>query len=372
MMKKKILHIQVLPILSGVQKVSLEILQSLPNEEYDKWILFSEDMDKENKDNCKRAFENAGVKVIFFKNLYREIGFSDFSAFSEIYHLCKKERFDIVHTNSTKPGIIGRIAAFCARVPLVVHTVHGIAFHQEEPKLNQIFYYIIEFFATFFCDKLVLVNNFYKKYYQLFKKKTIVIYNGLDYSRFQNSKNNKANDDIVRILFVGRLDKQKNPLALLEAANFLTKEHKRLRFSFVGEGELCDKCSQYIQKHKLENFVKLEGWKSNIADYYSSHDIFCLPSVYEAFGLVFLEAGYFGLPCVATDVEGIPEVIENGVTGLLSPPNNLYSLAQNLLKLITDKTLCKRMGNAGHERVVNLFSKDRMIAEYVKIYSGEK
>jgi glycosyltransferase involved in cell wall biosynthesis len=72
---------------------------------------------------------------------------------------------------------------------------------------------------------------------------------------------------------------------------------------------------------------------------------------------------------VATNVEGIPEVIENNVTGLLSPPNDSHLLAQNLLKLISDKSLRKCMGDAGHERVVNLFSKDRMVNEYMKIYN---
>ena len=116
---KKILHIQVLPKLSGAQKVSLDILRSLPTE-YDKYILFGDLLDSGDKADCIKQFEKVGVKVLLLSELKREICWNDIYAFWKIFKLCKKEKFDIVHTNSTRPGIIGRIAATLAGVPLVV------------------------------------------------------------------------------------------------------------------------------------------------------------------------------------------------------------------------------------------------------------
>ncbi|MDR0551879.1 MAG: glycosyltransferase [Spirochaetaceae bacterium] len=185
--RRKILHIQVLPKLSGVQRISLEIFKSLSNEEYDKYILFSGDAaDGSLTINCVEEFEKAGAKVLFSKNMCREIGFKDIAAFIEIYKLCKKERFDIVHTHSTKPGIIGRIAATLAHVPLVIHTVHGLAFHNyiKFPKWQ--FYWICEMFASFFCAKIVLVNHYYSRYFKFFKSKLMTIYNGVDFSMYKN------------------------------------------------------------------------------------------------------------------------------------------------------------------------------------------
>jgi hypothetical protein len=179
----KILHIQVIPKLSGVQRISLEILKCLSNEKYDKYIMFGNDAVNEIfKNECKSSFEKAGVKVVFFKHLRRTIGLQDILAFVEIYRMCKQEHFDIVHTHSTKPGIIGRMAATIAGVPLVIHTVHGLAFHEFVKFPLWQFYWFCEMFASFFCNKIVLVNKYYEKYFKLFRSKLIIIYNAIDFS----------------------------------------------------------------------------------------------------------------------------------------------------------------------------------------------
>jgi hypothetical protein len=184
----KILHIQVMPKSSGVQRISLEILKHLPNDEYDKYILFGNDTVNVNlKNECKTNFEKAGVKVLFSKHLYRKIGLQDVPAFIEIYKLCKYEYFDIVHTHSTKSGIIGRIAATVAGVPLVIHTVHGLAFHKFVKFPLWQFYWLCEMFASFFCNKIVLVNNYYSKYFKWFRTKLITVYNSIDYSIYSET-----------------------------------------------------------------------------------------------------------------------------------------------------------------------------------------
>jgi glycosyltransferase involved in cell wall biosynthesis len=191
---KKILHIQVLPKLTGVQRISLNILKNLSCNKYDKYILFSNNgIDDSLKSICREAFEQAGVKVLFSHALNREIGLRDVNAFIEIYKLCKQEKFDIVHTHSTKPGIIGRIAATLAHVPCVIHTVHGLAFHDFVKFPKWYFYWICEMVASFFCDTIVIVNNYYRKYFKLFRSKVVVIYNGVDfsfYSKFDDERDN--------------------------------------------------------------------------------------------------------------------------------------------------------------------------------------
>lgn len=184
---KKILHIQVIPKLSGVQKVSLEILRKLPCDYYDKHILFGDIDDCGDKQECISRFEEAGVHVMFSKHLRREICVEDIKAFKEIYGIIKKERFDIVHTNSTKPGIIGRIAATLAGTPYVVHTVHGLAFYHGLSKPKWIFYWCCEMFASFFCDRIVLVNNYYSRYFKMFRNKLTVIYNGIDFKELESN-----------------------------------------------------------------------------------------------------------------------------------------------------------------------------------------
>ena len=364
----KILHIQVLPKLAGVQKISLEILKSLPPE-IEKYILFADTLDCGDKEKCIEQFSKAGVKVLFSKNLKREINLKDFKVIIEIYRLCKKERFDIVHTNSTKPGIVGRIAASLAQVPLVIHTVHGLSFHKfvKFPKWQ--FYWACEMFASLFCHKIVLVNKYYAKYFKWFRKKTITIYNGIDFTSMPLLQKQENIASSIRILFVGRLDTQKNPICLLQAAKIVCSRYPNAIFTLVGDGEFYNECQNFITTHNLQNNIKLAGWQTNVTPYYSNNDIFVSSSIYEAFGLTFLEAGYYGLPIVATNVEGIPEVVKDGITGLLCNPNDYITLANNIIKLISNKALQIQLGNSGKERCEQLFSANRMTATYKKLYN---
>ena len=369
-MQTKILHIQVLPKLSGVQKVSLEIFKKLSDEAYDKYILFSDSLDCGDRTECIKEFEETGAKVLFSKHLKREIGISDFPALIELYKLCKREKFDIVHTNSTKPGIIGRIAAFLAGVPLVVHTIHGLSFHKFVKFPIWQFYWVCEMIASCFCHKIIIVNKYYTKYFRWFKNKVCTIYNGIDYSHFAPPSSCIKEKKIITLLFVGRLDRPKNPLMLLEAAKRIHQLHPYVHFQLVGDGEYMDKCRQFIYENGLDQCVNLMGWHSNVDKFYKESDIFAAPSIYEAFGIMFLEAGYYKLPICSTTAEGIPEVIKNNITGLLCKPNDIDAFTQNLLCLIRDSELRKYMGQNGHKRVVKLFNSDRMVEEYLHVYQS--
>jgi glycosyltransferase involved in cell wall biosynthesis len=370
---KKILHILVLPKLTGCQKIAYEILSHLSEKEYDKYILFGKGSVLSDAAKCIEVFEKAGVNILFSSNLKREIGIHDLFAFFEIYRLCKYHKFDIVHTNSTKPGIIGRMAAFLSGTPLVVHTVHGVAFHKYEQPIKRFFYYLCEFIASFFCHKIILVNKFYKKYYRLWKNKVVSIYNAIDYSQLPSLKYNRCiNDQNVNLLFVGRLDIQKDPITLLKAFDIIVNDvKKKCHLTIVGDGEYRDLCLSYIKQHNLESDVTMVGWVNDVSVYYSSHDIFCLSSIYESFGLVFLEAGYYELPSVATNVEGIPEVVEDGKTGYLVPPRNHQLLAEKLLILINSPQLRKQIGLAAKKKVITDFSIEKLIKSVEEIYHNK-
>ncbi len=371
-MRIKILHIQVLPKLSGVQKVSLEIFKKLNDDKYDKYILFSDSLDCGDRTECIKEFEETGAKVLFSKHLKREISISDFPALIELFKLCKREKFDIVHTNSTKPGIIGRIAAYLAGVPLVVHTIHGLSFHKFVKFPLWQFYWACEMFASIFCHKIVIVNKYYTKYFKWFKNKTCTIYNGVDYSKFPATSTGDLakKKGRIDILFVGRLDKPKNPLQLLEAARRLHPTHPNAHFCFVGDGEYMGQCRNFISDNNLEDCASLEGWRTNVYDYYRRSDIFAVPSIYEAFGIMFLEAGYYKLPVCSTTAEGIPEVVINNTTGLLSEPNDDDAFTKNLALLIDNAKLRKQMGSSGYIHVTKCFDSSRMVKEYLKIYNG--
>jgi glycosyltransferase involved in cell wall biosynthesis len=369
--KRKILHIQVLPKMTGVQRVSLEIFRHLPEAEYEKTILFGGPQTPHTP-YCTEAFERVGARVLFLPGLRREIGWRDMGAFWAIFRLCRRERFDIVHTHSTKPGVVGRLAARLAGVPRVVHTVHGVAFHPYETKGKQRLYRAIERFCSRFAHRIVLVSAYYRYYFYRERQKTCVIANGISVEPVTEPC--PDSDGTIRLLFVGRLTEAKDPLTLLQTMALLVGQYERqeFRLTVVGDGELESLCRDFVEHNGLSEYITFAGWQLNTSSTYRKHHIFCLSSIFEAFGLALAEAARAGLPVVATRVGGIPEVVEEGVTGFLVPPRDPDALAERILALADDPALARRMGQAGRARVEALFTAERMAERYKQVYKGEE
>jgi glycosyltransferase involved in cell wall biosynthesis len=368
--RRRILHIQVLPKLTGVQRISLEIFRALPDDRYDKTILFGGPLTPQTAE-CMEKFRSTGCKILFSNYLQREIGWWDGRAWAEIYRLCRRERFDIVHTHSTKPGIVGRIAARLAGVPRVVHTVHGVAFHAWEKPWKRAIYFMIEWFASFFSHRITLVSAHYQKYFRAFGQKIYTVYNGVMLP--ENRGTGQSEDGSLRLLFVGRFEEAKDPLTLLRAFALIVREEKRenIRLTLVGDGSLEADCRAFVVRNELDRKVDFVGWQADVTPFYADHQIFCLSSIHEAFGLCLAEAGSHSLPTVATRVGGIPEVIEDGVTGLLVPPRDPQAMFRAILRLVDDPSLCKKMGAAARKRVAELFSVHRMTEAYKQIYTSK-
>ncbi len=363
---KKLLHIQVSPKMSGVQQVSFDILRSL-NKYYDCYIIFSSPIEP----GFREKFENEGISVYEMKYLSREVSLKDIKSFFEFYCFFRKNHFDIVHTNSTKPGITARIAAKLSGVNSVVHSIHGIAFHAQNSKVKNTVYYIIEFFSSLFGDYIVSVNNYYLKYYPDILGKKKVIHNGVDFSLFEPiNKLERKNGDIC-IAFFARLDEQKSPLNFIRIVDLLVNEFNvcdSIEFSLAGDGILLDECKALIDELNLNDRLKLVGWVTDKKKYLESVDILVQPSLWEAFGLNIVESAYFSIPCVASNVEGIPEVIINNETGFLCDPHNLYDFAEKINLLINDTSLRLAMGKKAKQFVTDSFSLDKMVKKYIELY----
>lgn len=376
-MKKKIAHVIVTPTMAGAQKICYEILKKLPNSKFEKYLICGVDKYIEDDDFFNR-FRAINVHVIKVKNLKRDIGYHDIKCFIELLRIFKKEKFDIVHTHSTKPGILARISSKIAFTPKVIHTVHGISFHHYEKASKRVMYYAIEFMASFFSNSIITVNKYYIKYYKAIPFVNVgCIYNGVDFDALKVSSESaliKSDNckDFVSVLFLARFDDQKNPLLLIKAIKTVCQsgllQHK-IKVKMVGDGPLLDYCKSYAEDIGLVDIISFYGWCNDVGKEFNQADIFCVPSNYEAFGLVFVEAGYFGLPCISTNVEGIPEVISHQKTGLLCEPNDVQALSNNIIKLVNDDSLRKQFGLAAKNQAIQ-FSITTMVDKYMFIYES--
>ncbi len=370
----KIAHVQVLPKLSGAQKFSLEILKNM--EGWERYIICSgsELVSLQQKEAFITAMKQSNIEIIWVKSLKRNIGLTDLVSLFEFYRIFKKHNFDIVHTNSTKPGVTARIVARLAGVKKIIHTVHGIAYYKGANILKRTIYYLLEIFALQFGHYNITVNDFYLKYYRpFFWKKSFRIYNGVDFEFYSCKSNNfdaKKDSTNKRVLFVGRLDDQKNPLIALKAFQLLANKHANVKFDIVGDGDLREQCKQFVERNNLQSKVFFHGWIDDPIEFYKSADIFYCPSIYEAFGFTFVEAAFNELPIVASNVEGIPEVVKNEAMGLLCLPNDFYGQFNALEKILFNDELNKSYGMYGKNYVISNFAFPKTFDSYMKFYNS--
>ena len=303
MLKKcKILHLQLLPILSGVQNTMLTLLEGLDTNKFEIFVA-----SQPNGPLVEKVIE-LGYTHIPIKNLRRKFTILDIFAFIELYKVIRKHKFDIVHTHSSKTGILGRLAAKVSGTPQIIHTVHGFPFNDAiKFPLNQM-YQIAEMFAAKFTDDLIFVNSYEKK---LAIKKKIArkeichtIHNGIDvYKNLQKQEYPDLKGKTI-IGFVGRFAFPKNVLNITKAAVHAIKQNKNLGFIFVGDGPDWAKCDQFVIDNNMQENIKLVGWQNDIKSFLSYFDALVLFSKFEGLSISILEAMAASLPIIASDVKG--------------------------------------------------------------------
>lgn len=196
-----------------------------------------------------------------------------------------------------------------------------------------------------------------------------VIPHGVDLAFF-NPKDEKPPRDAVRIVWFGRIARNKGVIVLLRALNLLRNEFPN--FELLVGGKIWD-AQYYRELLEYKNEVKLKevrfiGFVDDLPSFLEQGDIFVFPSLSDTFGIVNLEAMASGLPIVASSVGGLPEVVVDKETGFLIPPGDPTKLAEKLKLLITDRRLRRKMGVRGRERVESLFSIDKMSASVLDMY----
>ena len=186
------------------------------------------------------------------------------------------------------------------------------------------------------------------------KKKTIVIPNGISIPEFADFKFSEIHYDV---LFVGGLSRRKGVNFLLEAISILKVKYNRsLKVAIVGDGPLRDELRKLCVKLKISNQVEFLGIQKNVNNFMRSSKVFVLPSRWEGFGLVIIEAMSNMLPVIATNVGPIPEIIENGKDGILVPPENPKALARAINNLLESEELREKLSKAAYKKVRERYS----------------
>ncbi len=314
-------------------------------------------------------------KIKFYPNRYFRNSYNPFlgiGAMREIKKAVKDFKPDIAHCHSSVAGFWARLA-IRNNVP-TVFTAHGWAFTEGAPFLRKCLAILIEKIAGKFCSKIICVSDFDKnlalKYKIASSDKITVIHNGVEVS-VEQTRNDTQNRREIRIVFVGRLAQQKDPLLLLESFNNLPSELKnKSQVSIIGEGPKRKELEEFIKKNKLEEKVKLLGSisREKIFEALRESDIFVLTSNWEGFPITILEAMSCGLPVIASDVGGVREAVDKEV-GFLIERGDKEALKKALMELIENPDLREKMGQNAQKRAEDNFSLDKMLRETEKVYN---
>ncbi|MFH1563678.1 MAG: glycosyltransferase [Nitrospirota bacterium] len=315
--------------------------------------------------------KNLGIKIVEM-NLKSGI---NWSLLLKLSNIMKKERINIVHTHTASSWFYGTIAAKLAKIPVIINTVHGRG--NILPQRKEI---IERKILSLLTTRIISVSEQLKKslieHEGISLKKVITITNGVDINRYRVNE-----DEIIKVKktfnldgcypiigIVARLDYEKNHQMLLNAMPKIVSCYPEAKLLIVGTGSLEENLQSLTRKLNLSSHVLFLGFHKDVSPILATFDLFVLPSRREGMPLTLLEAMSAGKPIVATNVGGIPEVVEDKINGFLVPSDNYDSLADAIIKILQDKNKMLEMGKASRSRAEEYFSLEKMITEYENLY----
>jgi len=298
------------------------------------------------------------------------------SLFLNLILIIWKYKIQIIHAHSVIPtGFIASLVSKIMRKPLFI-TAHGMDINNFE---NQRFFnYFISHSLNSSYKSIAVSEDLANKMRLMVNddNKIVVIKNAVDTDRFNPNKNINIRqnfgikyEDVV-ILFVGYLDEFKGIYELINAFNIIHSENRKVKLMMIGAGPKKDHLLKILTEMNIENEVIFTGRvePQKIHKYYQAADIFVLPSYTEGLPVSVLEAMACGLPIVATDVGGIPEIITDGFNGFLIPPMNEKELCKKLRVLIADKIYREGFRQKSIEMIEDEFNFDKKLDKLIKLY----
>lgn len=304
----------------------------------------------------------------------------DLGALIRLRNYLKSRRIDLIHTHSSKAGIIGRWAAHLAGVPRVVHTVHGWSFNDTQPPARRRAYINLERSAAKVSDRLIVVASRNKEQGLTLgigdAAKYELLHSGIDTAEFAHPTvaREQVREDLgfePDQFVVGSLSclkPQKAPLDFVRAAAAAHLENPRLRFFLAGDGELRPAVEALIGELGLEGVVRVLGWRRDAVDLLHAMDLFLLTSRFEGLPRAVLQAMGAGVPVVATAVDGTPEIVEHERTGLLVPAGRPDDAAAAIVRLAGDSALRSRCIEAARKRLNASFDIRVMVRRLDRLY----
>ncbi len=368
--KIKIMHVA--QAAGGVDCYLRMLLKYLDKEKFENIVVLSSNFVREDYACLADEYETVEMQ--------RSIGKHDIKAIVEVRKLIKKYKPDIVYAHSSKAGAIVRIADISmkdsgGRRNHCIYNPHGWAFNMKTNWKKQKMYALIEKIAAPFCEEIICISDA-EKQSALNKKicaenKVQVIYNGVDIEAYENSIHGtitRAELGIPRDAFVvgmvGRISQQKAPDIFIKAAKLIKNDIKNSYFLIVGSGEMEREVREYATENGLEDCLHITGWVGNPMCYVELFNVACLLSRWEGFGLVLPEYMLAKKPIVASRVDAIPNIINDGKNGVLVDVDDVEAIRKKINLIYKNSEFRTKIVDRAYEDVYEKFDQKRVAQEH--------
>ena len=380
--KRKILFAITKGSWGGAQKYVYDLATSLPKDIYEITVLVGED------GTLVQKLQSVNIRTIILGKLSRDIHLlRDLLSFIKLAKIFRKEKFDIIHLNSSKMGFIGALAGRLTKVPKIIFTGHGWAFNEDRGKLQKKYIYWLHLLTIALAHNTIAVSEQTKKQIAksaYYANKIVVIKNGIEAIPFFTKNEAKniitkklpADIDIGGRIWLGtisELHKNKGLKYIIEALHLLevtVNNRKDLPvLIIIGEGERRIKLQERIGRYGLQDTVFMIGRLDQAEKYLKAFDIFTLTSITEALPYALLEAGQAGLPIIASSVGGIPEIIDDMQNGILVRPKEPEEIQKAIDFLLKNPDKMALFGQKIQQKILADFNKEKMVKETLKLYN---
>lgn len=322
-----------------------------------------------------------GIVTRSIGSMKRDISvMDDTMSFGAISKIVRSVRPDVLHLHSPKAAGLGSFAGRIWRIPQIIYTVHGWAFNENRPLHQKAAIALVSWITMLFSTDIIILSEkemSQTRLFPLIAQKLRLIPIGINppvfmsrgsVESFVKSKTSEMPDKRIIVGTISELHKNKGLIYALQAFEKLVKEFPTILFMIIGEGEQRAELELFIKEKGLEKNILLVGYVANAAEYLKAFSIFLLSSVKEGLPYTILEAGFAGLPVIATTVGGIPEVIDDMKCGILIQSKKPDEIFHAVEFLIRHKNVQKEYGRNLQEKVRKEFNLEKMLEATMKVY----
>lgn len=321
------------------------------------------------------------IRTHFIPHLIRPVNpVRDTLALIQLFSLFRREKPDIVHTHSSKAGILGRTAAFLARVPVIIHSFHGFGFNRRQPLAVRLSYQLAERLCAALSGCLIFVSKTNMEdagslgignpsLYRIIRSGIpLQNYPAKNVDAAAKRKELGLAPEGPLIVSVGNLKPQKNPADFVRVAEIVLKSHPRACFLFIGDGTLRGEMEKMISRAGISGRCVFAGWRKDIAEILSISGIFVLTSLWEGLPRSLVEALKSGLPAVCYATDGVKDLLSDGVNGFMTEQKDFRSMAGKISQLLRDENLRAGLALGASRTDLKDFDIKAMVRSQEKLY----